>query len=395
MSARAKLRVAVLATVWFEGCHTDVIVPPIVEGWSLDGVDHDTDLEIVSMYLEQVGCVQGADIGLPFLERHGIRRALSIGEALRTEDGNGLGVDGVIIIGEHGDYELNQYGQQVYPRRRFFDAAVAAMTAAEHYVPIFNDKGLAYSARDAGEMADAARRLGVGYGAGSTIPLSWRVPAGAEWPLGASMDAAVLLGWGPLERYGFHCLEGLQAHVERRAGGETGIAKVVSLGPEESRTAIAAGRVDAALLDAAFTALDLDAPQREAAIATLPGIIEVHYADGLVAHVVVCEDEVRQFAFAARGVDADFVCQMWLPGAPHLHFTFLVRQVEHLVRHGRPQIPIERTQLTTGVLDYAMRSWSTGEEFATPDLAITYAAPAVVEGTGTRLERPAGWTPLG
>ena len=388
------MRVAVLATVWFEGCHTDVIVPPIVEGWTLDGVDEQTDLEVVSMYLEQIGCVQGDDLGLPFLERHGIRRALSIGEALVDAAGD-LAVDGVIIIGEHGDYELNEHGQQVYPRRRFFDAAVAAMTAAGHYVPIFNDKGLAYSARDANEMAATAHRLGVGYGAGSTIPLSWRVPAGAEWPQGAPMDAAVLLGWGPLERYGFHCLEGLQAHVERRAGGETGVTQVIALDREGSRTAIAEGRVDADLLAAAFDSLELPASQREQAILTVAGVIEVHYADGLLAHVVICEDEVRQFAFSARGADESFVCQMWLPGAPHLHFTFLVRQAEHLIRDGRPQIPIERTQLTTGILDAAMRSGWNGEAMATPELAISYSAPERVDGTGIALPRPEGWTPLG
>ena len=121
MAKSSSMRVAVLATVWFEGCHTDVIVPPIVEGWTLDGVDEHTDLEVVAMYLEQIGCEQGADIGLPFLERHGIRRALSIGEALAGDSG-GVDVDGVIIIGEHGDYELNEHGQQVYPRRRFFDS---------------------------------------------------------------------------------------------------------------------------------------------------------------------------------------------------------------------------------------------------------------------------------
>lgn len=394
MKRPATLRVAVLATVWFDGCHTDVIVPLIVEGWTLDGVDEQTDLEVVSMYLEQIGCVQGDDLGLPFLERHGIRRALSIGEAL-ADGAGGLGVDGVIIIGEHGDYELNEHGQQVYPRRRFFDAAIAAMTAAGRYVPIFNDKGLAYSARDANEMVETAHRLGVGYGAGSTIPLSWRVPVGAEWPRGAAMDAAVLLGWGPLERYGFHCLEGLQGHVERRAGGETGVTQVVALDREAGRAALTEGRVDPDLLSAAFDILELTPPQREQAILTVAGVVEVHYTDGLVAHVVICEDEVRQFAFAARGEAESFVCQMWLPGAPHLHFAFLVRQAEQLIRDGWPQTPIERTQLTTGVLDVAMRSGWSGEAISTPELAISYAAPKRVAGTGVALARPAGWTPLG
>lgn len=37
----------------------------------------------------------------------------------------GANVDGVVIVGEHGDYQLNEYGQKPYPRRRLFDAAVS------------------------------------------------------------------------------------------------------------------------------------------------------------------------------------------------------------------------------------------------------------------------------
>lgn len=389
MASGVTLRVAVLATVWFEGCHTDVIVPPIVEGWSIDGVAETTDLEIVSMYLEQIGCDQGADIGLPFLARHSIFRALSIGEALAV-GGDGIAVDGVIIIGEHGDYELNQFGQQLYPRRRFFDAATAAMTAAGRYIPIFNDKGLSYSARDADEMVATARRFEIGFGAGSTVPLSWRIPTGADWRWRAPMDAAVLLGWGPLERYGFHCLEALQSQVERRAGGERGVARLAALDQEASRAAIAAGRVDPELLAAAFDSLELTPPQREEAVRSVLGVVEVHYIDGLVAHVVICAEEVRQFAFAARGERETCAFQMWLPGAPHDHFTFLVRQAEHLIRTGRPRIPIERSQLTTGVLDAAMRSGWSGETVATPELAIPYSGPGEIEGTGNRLPLPKG-----
>lgn len=390
----APRRVAVLGTVWFEGSHADVIIPKIVEGWTLDGVAHEVDLEVVAVYLEQIGCVQGQDLGIDFLERKGILRALSIGEALGA-GAPGINVDGVLIIGEHGDYELNEHAQQLYPRRRFFDAAMAAMVAADRFVPIFNDKGLSYSARDANDIVETATRLGIELGAGSTIPLAWRIPQGADLPYGSAIEAAVLVGWGPRERYGFHCLEGLQAHVERRAGGESGVRSVRGLSPEESKDALRDGRIDAQLLEEAMARLDLSPEERARALDSVVGAIEIDYRDGLRAVVVICEDEVRQFAVACRDGDGVFSCQMWLQNDPHGHFTFLVRQFEHLVLSGHAAIPIGRAQLATGILDAAMRSWSSAEGVATPELGITYAAPRSVEGTAISLPLPQGWTKLG
>lgn len=391
---RPPLRIAVLLTVWFEESHADVVVPRLVDGWTLDGVAQSADLDVAAVYLEQVGSFEGEDIGLRFLEDRGILRAETIGAALGA-GAPGVNVDGVVIIGEHGAYELNEYGQQLYPRRRFFDAAIAAMTAAGRFVPVFNDKGISYSSRDANEMVAVSKRLGFGFGAGSTVPIAWRIPQGAQWPAGQQMEVAVLLGWGPLERYGFHCLEGLQAHTERRAGGEHGVTSVAALSPARSREALSDGTVPADLLDRAMDQLELSAIERAGALESVAGVIDIRYGDGLRAFVVICENVVRQFALALRGPETDFACQMWLQEAPNTHFGFLVRQIEHLVHTGRPQIPIERTQLTTGILDAAMRSWGGEVALDTPELAISYAAPLDVNGTGIDLPLPAGWTRIG
>src|SRR5690606_6461793 len=100
-------------------------------------------------------------------------------------------------------------------------------------------------------------------------------------PAGAAMEQAVLVGWGPLERYGFHCLEGLQAHVERRAGGEVGVARVAGLAPEEARQALRSGRVDAELVARAMDSLDLSEAERIKGLDSVAGIIEIDYLDGL------------------------------------------------------------------------------------------------------------------
>ena len=43
------------------------------------------------------------------------------------------------------------------------------------------------------------------------------------------MEEALAIGFSGLDIYGFHTLETLQCMVERRAGGETGVAAVLCL----------------------------------------------------------------------------------------------------------------------------------------------------------------------
>lgn len=398
-SLGARPAIAVLCTTYFENSHADVIVPRLVRGYLYQGAHHAPRLRVASVYLEQLGTERDygyfPDLGVGFLAEHEITRALTVGEALGA-GAPGVNVDGVLIIGEHGDYEFNEYGQQLYPRRRLFDAAVAAMVAANRFVPIFNDKGLSYSARDANEIAATASRLGIPLAAGSTVPISWRDPVGAQWPLDTPMEQAVLVGWGPPERYGFHSLEGLQANVERRAGGETGIRSITGLDPVAAQRAVADGTIDFHLLGQAFGVLGLDDAEREDALARIDASILIEYRDGLRAAVVNCNADgqgvINQFGVACRGGEVDFRCLMWLQGAPeHGHFTFLTRQIEDLVLTRSPRIPVQRTILTTGALDAAMRSWATGgDPVATDELAIVYTPQTDFDGTGVFEERPIG-----
>src|SRR5262249_13578879 len=119
----------------------------------------------------------------------------------------------------------NTRGQTLYPRRRFFEEITKVFTASKKTVPVFSDKHLAATWDDAKWMYDEARRLFVPLLAGSSIPLTWRRPE-LKLALSCELLGAVAIGYGPMEGYGFHALEGLQCMVERRKGGETGVKSV-------------------------------------------------------------------------------------------------------------------------------------------------------------------------
>jgi hypothetical protein len=238
-------------------------------------------------------------------------------------------------------------------------------------------------------MVDDANRLGIPLLAGGTIPLSWRIPTGAEWPWRAPMTDAVVVGFGPTEIYGFHNLEALQVHAERRAGGETGVAAVRALTGPAARAATTDGTVDRGLLERALAAFDLDEPRRQAAVRSVKDVFLIDYADGLRAAVVNCDDEIRNFGAACRGPSDQMACQIWLQPAPYGHALFQVRQIEALVLNGAAPYPAERTLLTTGILDVAMHSrHDGGARRATPELAISYQPVEHIADTGVGLLRP-------
>lgn len=385
MGESARPRVAAVVTEYRPMSHADVIVGRLLEGYTLHGDRVEPRLEVASLYLDQV---PANDIGRELAAKHGIPIFETIGEAM-TLGGKGVAVDGVLLIGEHGNYPLNARGQILYPRRRFFDAAVAAMVAGGRIVPVFVDKHLSWSFDYARYMYDTAQRLGIPLLAGSSVPLAWRSPAG-DWPLGAPLTEAVAVGYGPPEAYEFHTLEGLQSIVERRAGGETGVRAVHDLPRAEIWRAEKDGRWSGDLLMAALATLGLTGEQADQALGALKHLILVEYRDGLRAAVCLFDAYVRDFAVAARGGDHSQAHRLALePGRPFGHFSFLIRQIETLVLTGTPPYPAARTLLTTGILDVAMRSRTAGGvRIETPELAIAYQPADNIADTAINVEPP-------
>jgi hypothetical protein len=155
----------------------------------------------------------------------------TVDEAL-TLGGSKLAVDGVLLIGEHGAYPVNDKAQTLYPRFEMFLKITDVFRQSRTSVPMFNDKHLSWSFRQARRMVEISREMKFPMLAGSSVPVGRREPA-IDAPFGSVYKHAVAISYSGLDIYGFHLLEALQCMVERRKGGETGVRSVQCLENQE------------------------------------------------------------------------------------------------------------------------------------------------------------------
>jgi hypothetical protein len=365
--------VAAVITVWTPLSHADVLLSRLLEpeAW---GHAAPFGLRLASVYVDQF---PEGDLGRALCAKHGVPIFPTIAGAVGVGT-RGVPVEGVLIIGEHGDYAMNAKGQRLYPRRRLFEGVVNAFRVLGRRVPVFNDKHLSYEWAFARWMVELARHEGFPLMAGSSLPVSWRVPP-LEWPRGVALDSAFALGYGDLDAYGFHALETLQCLVERREGGETGVASVRCLSGPAVWDSSAEWPRD--LLEALLPARRAVRPSA-GPVAPRPNdaVFLIRNRDGLRAAVGMFDSAAECFAFSARrrGSDAPEATVFALENRrPFGHFGHLLRAVEHMVATGRPAYPVERTLLTGGMLEALLQSRAEGgAEVRTPHLAELRYEPA-------------------
>lgn len=372
--AREKLPVAGVATVWRKNSHADVLLTKIFEGYNQDG-GPGPDLRLASLYLDQT---PANDLGRELAAKHGVHLAKSIEEAITLGKGE-VSVRGVLNIGEHGDYPSTpDTKQHMYPRRRFFDEVVATFRKYKQVVPLFSDKHLAYNWADAKHMYDTAKEMKVPFLAGSSVPVGWRVPP-LSLPMDCQIEEALSIGYGGLESYGFHAIEGLQCMVERRKGGETGVTSVRAVSGDEIWKAERDGLWSRSLLEAALSRLPTAKKgEPEKLLRANAAFYLIEYRDGLKATVAMCNGIAGDFAFAGKLKGEPQIASTWYQlqdGRPYGHFAYQLRAIDHLVHTGKPPYPVERTLLTTGILDAAMHSLAQGgQRRETPYLDVRYTA---------------------
>ncbi len=373
-------RIAAVVTEYRRHAHADVIVGKILEGYRHDRKAF-PNLRLVSMYVDQF---HERDMSKALAKQHNFTIHDNIADAV-TLGHKEVAVDGVIIIGEHGKYPTNARGQIEYPRRRFFQAVTDVFAKYRRAVPVFSDKHLAYNWADARWMYDRARELMFPFMAGSSIPVTWRRPP-LRLPRNCELTEAVVVGYGPFEGYGFHALEGLQCMAERRRGGETGVRAVQCLQGEEMWRAMDRGVFARDLLEAAMALVPTRAAgdyRKLTLKAKEAGVFVIDYRDGFKAAAAMLNGWVQEsngdgtgFTFAGRlrGEDRAAACQFFLQQPdPFAHFEYLLRAIDAMMQSGHAVYPVERTLLTTGILDALMISRAEkNRRVETPQLGIRY-----------------------
>jgi hypothetical protein len=367
--------VAAVITEWRALSHADVILSRLLEpeAW---GHRHPLGLELVAVYADQF---PKNDLCRSLCGRHGVPIFPTITEAVGVGT-RGVPVEGVLIIGEHGQYAANAREQRLYPRRRLFEGVVHAFRVLGRRVPVFTDKHLSYEWLSARWMYDLARHEGIPLMAGSSLPVAWREPE-VSIPIGSELSGAFALGYADLDAYGFHALETLQCMVERRKGGETGVASVRCLSGKNVWEGLDTGLWSRDLLDALTPARRVALPSsREVKPLPSDTLFLVNYCDGLKAIVGMFDSVGECFAFAGRrrDVESPVACVFDLENQrPFGHFGHLVRAVEQMIVTGKPSYPVERTLLTTGVLSALLQSRvEGGTTIRTPHLSAIRYTPA-------------------
>lgn len=384
-------RIAALVTEVRKLSHGEVIIDRLLEGFGWESQFRRPEVDLVSLYVDQFPT---GDLSRERATRFDqLKIYPSIAEALAC-GGDSLAVDGVVIIGEHGDYPRNEKGQTLYPRYEFFQQIVEVFRRSGRSVPVFNDKHLSWNWDHAKEMVDSAARLGFPFMAGSSVPITWRIPS-VEMPLDADVTEVMAVSEGDVDSYDFHALETIQCFVERRRGGETGVVRLQALKGDAVWEAMhggswASGGWDPSLLEACLCRSQQLTPAREGfnhvyptpadmrRMVKAPVAYRFEYADGLKATMLLLNGLVSDITFAARlKGQAEPLSALMLLGADHdtqpHNFDSLVWHIEQFMINRKSSIPVERTLLTTGLVAAGVESlWRKGQPIETPHLAIRY-----------------------
>ncbi len=381
-------KIAAITTIVHKYAHAQHFIDRFLEGYGWNGRHHRPPMDLVSLYVDQVGdndlSRDRAKRFPPMVIYPTVADALTLGRS-------DLAVHGVLLIGEHGDYPTNEKGQRFYPRYELFKQIVAVYRTTGRTAPVFNDKHLSWNWDWAKEMYDISQEMGFAFMAGSSLPVTWRLPP-IDMPLGACVREALCIGYGGVDSYDFHALETIQCMVERREGGETGVKWLQAYRGENFWEAHHKEVWSRDLFEAALCRSHTLTPSRPGFNNTFPTTddlkkrvedpIAYHYehTDGLKSTMILFNGLVRDFNFAARleGRDDPLSTQMYLPMPPAYttlanFFSPQVNNIEKMFLTGKPAYPVERTLLTNGLVVAGVDSLHEGHKrIETPHLNIAY-----------------------
>jgi hypothetical protein len=389
-------KIAALTTIYHKYSHSQHIVDRFLEGYGWEGRHHRPAMDVVSLYCEQV---KDNDLSRERARRYPQMKIYpTIAEAL-TLGGEKLAVDGVLLIGEHGSYPENEKGQRLYPRYEYFQQIVDVYRKSGRTAPVFNDKHLSWNWDWAKEMVETSREMEFGFMAGSSLPVARRLPS-IDLPWQAEVEEAMGVWSAGIDGGDIHVIEAMQAIVERRRGGETGIVAVEAYRGDRFWKALEAGSWndggwDPRLLKAALSRCNTINPVRENYGVVFPTNEDIRrlaagsyayrfeYADGMKATIL----QFRGLPGEKNGgVVGDCTVAARLKGGKYFStliylpyysmrnfFNPQVHHIETLFATGKSPYPVERTLLTTGMTATGIESlFQKQKRLETPHLDVKY-----------------------
>ena len=443
-TAQRPLRLAILGSVYHVGSNLQTIGDRFLVGYPHEGDWHMPNVQVVSVYVDQrvrranaaptefqramsgtdrrgqrlhaaehppiAQSAQQSQQGQPLQgleelgpmsdlselrsQEFGFRLCHNIPEALRC-GGSRIAVDAVLTIAEQGGdypYSSNDMGQILLPTYDWFQQCAHVFEEENHAVPYFNHKQLSFSFPEAQNMVKTAERLEFPLLAGSSMPVTWRLPD-VDIPLGAPVQEAVMVGVGRFDGMDFDALDAMQCMLERRKGGETGVKAVQLLEGDDVWAARKAGRWSEDLMSSALSRSDtplgltvLDGRTQDlAAPGVLPQLVKdpaaycIEYTDGTRATLLMLNGAIRDFNISARVAGHGLVStQFFMPPAPNQTYSAcLATKIEQMYQTRNAPYPVQRTLLTTGLLEACLSSrHRLNQRLETPQLAISYHPPA-------------------
>lgn len=443
MQGRRPVRLAVLGSDYRLGSHLQSIADQFLVGYAHDGDWHTPDVQVVSMYVDQRERMaeakpSGYDLAMtssggsfPFpkeqaeqraarnakgdasprrqqreeepgsagdlsgarAKQFGFRLSHNIPDAVRC-GGDRIAVDAVLtVVEQDGEmpYPRNDKGQILLPNYDFFQQCAQVFEEEKHAVAYFNHKELSFSFSEAQRMVGTAERLKFSLLAGSSMPVTWRLPD-VDVPLGAHVEEAVMVGFGGFDGMAFDALEAMQSMMERRKGGETGVKAVQLLEGEDVWEAAAAGRWSHELLSSALSRSDtplgltvLDGRTQDLAA---PGVLQqlvpnpaaycVEYIDGTIGTLLLLDGAIQDFNISVRIRGRDAVStQFFMPPRPNRgNVACLAAKIEQMYRSSTAPYSAKRTLLTSGIMEAALNSrHRLNQRLETPHLGVSYQAP--------------------
>jgi hypothetical protein len=264
-----------------------------------------------------------------------IHEALTLG----TDE---LAVDGVLLVAELGDYEVNDKEQKLYPRFELFLQITDTFRRCHRAVPVFNDKHLSYRWTHAKRMYDISKELDFPFMAGSSLPVNYRYPD-IELPLGSRARYGLVVA-------AVQCLEG--AAIWQFLDATPWAQKLFDATLERSQRPAADPRDD----DKA-------------------ALFRVWYRDGVETAIFRLPAGAGDFCVAVdvEGQQEPLSTMIWRSRHDNRSFDAMILRIDEMYESGQSTYPIERTLLVSGVLDLLLESRiQEHRRIETPQLDVAY-----------------------